>query len=169
MQCSEFLQNLNSSTADLITLNHECTVFCRYLVGQRPNDYVLRKYQDAHEIWHINWDHLHPVDTLLVKIARTSPLLTKVVDSYTVVFARDSLVRKKLLLLTAILETCAPTHYYFDSVDSSLKVILVLRMLFRGLLFILSLFLAGLLFLPLHVIMGIACKVFRAPGLWTES
>ena len=30
-------------------LDRECVVFCRYLIGQEPNEYVKRKYREAHQ------------------------------------------------------------------------------------------------------------------------
>ena len=32
-----------------MTLDRECAVFCRYLIGQEPNEYVKKKYRAAHQ------------------------------------------------------------------------------------------------------------------------
>ena len=60
----------------------------------------------------------YPADGFLVKVAGIGPWSTKIIDAYTRVFRPFSTVRKKLILLLAILESCAPTHAYLDSVDS---------------------------------------------------
>ena len=54
-----------------------------------------------------------------------SPGRTKIIDAYTAIFRPFSTVRRKLVLLLAILESCAPTHAYLDSVDVELHSVVV--------------------------------------------
>src|SRR5262245_43793124 len=103
---------------DFTILDRECNVFCRYLIGQTPNDYVRKKYRDAHGSRSlVGGGCISPWDALLIRIARISPWSTRITDVYSRVFYGSSLIRKKLVLLLAILESCAPSHRYLDSVD----------------------------------------------------
>ena len=140
-------------------LSRECAVFCRYLIGKRPNEYILRKYEDGHRVGRMaRVAGSDPFDAFLIRMARMSPLTAKLVDGYTRVFYKSSSVRKKLVLLLAILESCSPTHHYLDSVESNPKPLLILRLLQRILLFPLVLVLGTIIIVPVHVMAGVARK-----------
>lgn len=133
-------------------LDRECSVFCRYLIGQAPNDYVRKKYRDA------NLSHPFAIgnpspssDDFLVIIARISPWATRMIDVYSLFFQRSSLVRKKLVLLLAILESASPSHRYLDSVDSTIPLLL-LRCVFRSLTFVILLLIVTVLILPFQLL-----------------
>ena len=110
---------MKDSGVDSSALDRECAVFCRYLIGQEPNEYVKKKYRAAHQARSLRGDLAHPADDFLVKAASIGPWSTKIIDAYTRVFHPFSMVRKKLVLLLAILECCAPPHAHLDSVDSN--------------------------------------------------
>ena len=133
-------------------LDRECSVFCRYLIGQEPNEYVKRKYRDAHRS--LSWarvDQANPSDIFLLHVARIRPWSSKVIDAYARVFRPASLVRKKLILLLAILESCAPSHLYLDAVDASSIPAFVLKSLPRCATFVLAFSLAVFLIFPLEL------------------
>ena len=141
-------------------LDHECTVFAQYLTNEKPNSYVLAKYSDAHganEIFHDSG----PFDTFLIDICRKGAFATRLVDAYTSVFCRGSVVRKKMVLLVAILENCSPTHRYFESLDSEGKARLCIRMLWVGIGCIVALVSSIIMFMPWHA--GFAIRS-RRPG-----
>lgn len=145
---------------DSKTLDRECSVFCRYLIGQEPDDYVKGKYREAHRhaaLAHV--DPSNPLDSFLVKIAGISPWTTKVIDVYARVFRQSSLVRRKLVLLLAILESCAPFHVWLDSVDSNTIPLLFLRLLHRCLTFALLLVVAVLVIFPLDLVARRSAKL----------
>jgi hypothetical protein len=151
---------MKESVLDVKVLERECSVFCRYLIGKEPNDYVQRKYREAHRsppLAHI--DYSNPSDSFLVKLARISPWNTKLIESYARVFHQSSLVRKKLILLLAILESCAPTDSYLDSVDSTFIPLFFLRSLQRCLTFALLVVLATLVILPLELAVRSGAKL----------
>lgn len=141
-------------------LNNECNVFCYYLINQKPSKYVLEKYQDAHRVGSINRNIDSNFDKLLISIAKIS-FFTKLVDVYTSIFFKGAVFRKKLILLLAILESCAPTCYYLDSVTISGKAMLFVRIFQKVLLSMFSLLLSIIILMPLHVIYKIVSK---APG-----
>ena len=101
-------------------LSDECHVFCKYLINQKPNNYILEKYREGHSASKL---YENRFDKLLIRIARINPSFTKLVDTYARVCFQNSVVRKKLVLLLAILESCAPTHRYLDVADAHGKTI----------------------------------------------
>ena len=94
-----------------------------------------------------------PADDFLVKVAGIGPWSSKIIDAYTRIFRPFSTVRKKLVLLLAILESCAPTHACLDSVDSSSVALLFLRLIQRCLTFVLILLLGILVILPAELML----------------
>ena len=134
-------------------LDRECTVFCRYLIGQEPNEYVKKKYRTAHQIGLLRNGRECPADAFLVKIAGIGPWSSKIIDAYTRIFRPFSTVRKKFVLLLAILESCAPTHACLDSVDSNSVALLFLRLIQRCLTFALILLLGILVILPAELML----------------
>lgn len=131
-------------------LDKECNRFCYYLIKQMPNKYVVEKYHDAHRVGSIKQSEISSFDNLLISIALINPFFTKLVDVYTGIFFKASIFRKKLILLIAILESCAPTCYYLDSVTQSGKAMFYVRMSYKTLFFIFSLFVSGIIFMPIH-------------------
>ncbi|MCP4156380.1 MAG: hypothetical protein GY757_52190, partial [bacterium] len=98
-----------------VALQKECRVFCKYLVKAPPDSYVLEKYNDCHTKLDFSPVDFH--DALLIKLAGSMPLFTRMTDAYSRFFRPTSAVRKKLAYLVAILET-SPHHFrYFESVD----------------------------------------------------
>jgi hypothetical protein len=62
-------------------------------------------------------------------------------------------VRKKLVVLLAILESCSPTHAYLDSVDSNSVPLLFVRFIRRGVTFALVLLVGILFIVPAELIL----------------
>lgn len=134
-------------------LDRECAVFCRYLIGQEPNEYVKKKYRAAHQACSLRNGGECRADAFLVKVASISPGSTKIVDAYTRIFRPFSTVRKKLVLLLAILESCAPTHAYLDSVDAGPTPLLFLRFVNRCVIFALVVMVGVLIILPAELML----------------
>src|SRR5512136_1723937 len=99
-------------------LADECNVFCGYLINQKPNNYVLTKYCQAHRLGgRYKGDNARTFDRMLTQIAGVNPFLTGLADSYARFFCKSATLRKKLVLLLAILESCGPTCRCFDMPD----------------------------------------------------
>ena len=148
--------SIRKSRVSADVLKGECEVFSRYLVDHDPNAYVTAKYKDAH----LTGIFAHPAsgppfDDLLLLISRVHPMVARLVDTYTSVFRKNSIVRKKMILLLAILETCSPTFVDFDLVDSRGRAGLCLGIAGQSAAFGVSLILGTLLFLPLQMILAI--------------
>ena len=143
---------MSESTAPFAALEQECTVFTYYVIKQKPSNYVLSKYRQAHLIPDFACtSETHPFDRLLLSLSASHSFLTKLVDAYTAIFLRSSIVRRKWVLLLAILESCSPTDRCFDSPESSSKKLLFLGMMGKGLVFLFFLCLSLVLLLPLHL------------------
>ena len=141
-------------------LARECQVFADYLTSVTPDAYVLEKYREAHRKAQ-SYIPSGPFDQFLLNFATTSTSLTALADSYACLLARGSSLRKKLILLLAILESCPPTHGFVDSVDGHGQPLLYLMILQRGVLFVLRFLLAVVVLLPFHVALGLAGRILK--------
>lgn len=86
----------------------ECDLFCRYLLGRSPEPAVVAAYCRAHAVGVVERQlpaHPSARDRALLQIARIGPAFVRAADAYAAVFARSSLLRRKLVLLLAILES----------------------------------------------------------------
>ena len=143
-------------------LDNECEVFCQYLINQKPNEYVLEKYQEGHRKGNMSrYQYLNRFDKLLISIAKINPFFTKLADTYARFFLTYSLLRKKLVLLLAILESSSPTHYYFDSENTKNKIKFYIKAFKKVLVFAFTLLFSTILLMPLHLILAMTS---RSPG-----
>jgi NADH dehydrogenase len=117
-------------------LDAECRVFCRYLSGEEPSEYVLAKYRAAHQPGALGPERGGaPPGRALVTFARRGPAAARLADSFAVLFARSGLLRRKLTLLLAILESTAPAGTLLDTADRGSVASFVLGMAARGVAF----------------------------------
>jgi hypothetical protein len=135
----------------IANLEYETRLFTRYLINSDPDRYILGKYVEAHRQNRIHGEVGH-FDNFILQAARKSFFLTKLADSYTTVFYRKSILRKKFILLLAILESCAPTCHCIDSSDNLSKLTLTIKMFQKSAIFSIALFLATIVFMPVHII-----------------
>ena len=152
-------------------LRRECTVFCRYLIGTEPNDYIMKKYEEAHMSGAMSHAvRIAAFDRILVAMAGTSGVATTLVDSYAAVFFRTAVVRKKLVLLVAILESCAPSHSKFEIVDQVPKFLVCCNMLQRAICWVFLVFTGAVIFIPLRALISVAGRISQGTmALWQES
>ncbi|HEX6309661.1 MAG TPA: hypothetical protein VFZ69_15910 [Longimicrobiales bacterium] len=140
-------------------LERECRIFATYLVGCPPTPYVIAKYADAHQVG-TAYRNGSRFDRLLVRAAGTNRLATKLADSYASVLAPTSLLRRKLILLLAVLETSAPSCDLLDAVQAS-RARLIGRLSIRVIGSALSLLIAALVLLPAHLALSAADRSGR--------
>lgn len=146
---------MNKTAKDIDTLDRECIAFSYYLIKQEPSHYVLDKYRDAHETSDlIPSRETNRMDQLLLNVSIRHPFATKLVDSYTSIFFKTSMARRKWILLLAILESCAPSHQHFDSPDSRSRSLIVITILWKLMGFLITLCVSTILFTPCHVILN---------------
>lgn len=138
-------------------LERECGVFCRYLGNQTANGYVLRKYRDGHSSSTFR-ARCPPqtIDRVLLHLALTHPLGTKMADAYACVFTPRGVLRHKLVLLLAILESCAPTYKVFDGTPKSGAASLAFSFALAGTGYAITFILACVVLLPIHAVLSIS-------------
>lgn len=98
-------------------LDSECRVFTRYLIGEDPDAYVQEKYREAHRVVR-SLQLSGPLDRAMLRRAGRGPWWTGCADAYARFFAGRGLLRRKLIVLFAILETSAPSYRRVDAVAS---------------------------------------------------
>ena len=88
-----------------------------------------------------------------MKLSARSPLLVRLADAYASLFLKHSLLRKKLILLLAILENAPPAQAKFDHPDSAKLLGLLATLGWHGVVYAATLILSVILFGPLHLIL----------------
>ena len=147
------------SQIDFSTLKQECQLFTRYLIDESPHAYVQNKYHEAHRVSDMfHTFEANSFDALLLKIAIIHPFTTKLVDTYASFFARQSVVRKKIILLLAILESCNPTYAHFDKPASGNLATLGLKTIQHGVIFGFTMVMALICLLPLNLLFTVNAK-----------
>ncbi len=135
-------------------LDQEARVYTKYLIHQEPDAYVLEKYCLAHQKSpELCQGTTSPFDARLVGFSAKSPTWARLADSYTAIFLRNALVRKKIILLMAILESSAPFYQAFEAPESKNPFLIFGLLGLRGSGFAISLLIASLIFLPMRFIL----------------
>ncbi|HEX5070063.1 MAG TPA: NAD-dependent epimerase/dehydratase family protein [Vicinamibacterales bacterium] len=130
----------------------ECRVFTRYLLGRNPDAYVQAKYTQALAAV----PALAPrsrFDEVLIRFAGRGPFAARLADSYASLFQPGSALRKRLVLLLAILETHPPFSTQIDRAPGSASRAAA-GIVAHGMLGALSLVAGLLLFLPVRIVRG---------------
>lgn len=89
----------------LETLAAECRVFSSYLVGTDQSLLTLDAYIRGHDAAGVDGATDSACEHALLRLARVSPRCARAADGYAAVFARTSQLRRKLVLMVAILES----------------------------------------------------------------
>src|SRR4051812_40319378 len=100
--------SLQRTAASEYSLERECQVFTEFLLGCATHAYAIRKYVDAHRVSAI-FSTGTRFDFYLLRTARMHWTFAKLADGYARFFAPQALLRKKLVLLLAILESSPPS------------------------------------------------------------
>lgn len=137
-------------------LIRECRTFCRYLVKQKPDTYVLEKYYLCHQKLDFTPVDFH--DALLLKLAGRSPFFTRMADAYSRFFRPDSLPRKKLAYLVAILDVSSPYYRYYDTADGPGKLGFLVKIGLKGAGLAFHLLVSVLFLLPLQILAKLSRK-----------
>ena len=141
-------------TAGESELEDECEVFTKHLVGRAANDYVRAKYRAAHAA-SAALSSASAFDRFLVRFARLGSLFARLADAHSALFTPASLLRKKLVLLIAILETCPPYFQQFDAPVGGSPAAAWLRLCGTGLAAVLSLVVGSLILLPARLVFAL--------------
>jgi hypothetical protein len=139
--------------AESNALSREAQVFARYLIGRPPDGYVIEKYLEGHRVAP-DYAAGSRFDRLLVKIAASGTIRASLADSYACLLARRSMLRRKLILMLAILESCAPARGFLDAIEPVSRSLVALQLAGRGILFLIRLGAAAVVLLPLQLALG---------------
>jgi hypothetical protein len=141
-------------------LESECIAYCRYLIRQPPGRYVIEKYCAAHEPdGPLSGIGLRLLDRFLWKVSHRSFLL-RLIDAFTLIFARHSILRKKWLLLIGILESSEPTSIFFDQPDPASRSMLIATMVCNGILFVFCVVISTVFLGPPALVLRIYERLF---------
>jgi hypothetical protein len=135
-------------------LERECRSYAQYLTGRQPDEYVIRKYIECHEIGRIPPSD-DAFDGWLAAVAARGPFPARVADAYASRFLKYGSLRKKLVLTLALLE-CSPGSFeLLDRVDPGGVPGTLARLAWRVLVFGGALALSLVLFLPVRAWLGL--------------
>lgn len=152
-------------------LERECEVYTNFLVNDGPSRYILNKYLEAHRESNIfDGSELEAFETFLLEFSSRNTFFARLVDSYASFFYKGSIIRKKIILLLAILESCSPSYRQFEAPDSSNWIVLSFTLFLKGIIFAFNLFIAVVLFMPIRFMVSIRSKMTNKESKsWTES
>jgi hypothetical protein len=99
----------------LEVLTREGRVLGRYLAGARPPDHVLGRYAEAHARRpELEVEGEPGLDRFLVRLARRGTLAARTADVFAARAAKAGSLRKKLVLMVALLECSPESHSRID-------------------------------------------------------
>jgi hypothetical protein len=134
------------------SLDRESAAYSLYLAGQPPTPYVREKYRDCHaRVKSLSTGD--SFDRLLVRIAARGSLWARFADSYAARFRKHGLLRKKLVLMLALLECAPPCFEYLDAASFKTAWLAFPRLAFTVAASALLMALSILLLLPVDLAM----------------
>jgi hypothetical protein len=139
-------------------LQQECRMFTRYLVHREPDAYVVQKYVECHFAVLRDAPTMLPIDSRLVRFAGRGTLRTRIADAYARIFRPWGLLRRKLILVFAILENSRAYHREFFSEGGSNGWAAWLRIASSMAGFLVALTVGMAVFLPHHLFTLVAAK-----------
>jgi hypothetical protein len=133
-------------------LERECDVFCRYLGGQKAPEKLFAKYREAHEAGVVAIEGASTrFDRALVGCARFGTFPTRLADAHARLFRNGGLLRRKLVLVLALLETHADTVARVDAPTVAGPVAFVVETTLRLAVFAALAALGLVVFVPLRI------------------
>jgi NADH dehydrogenase len=132
-------------------LDRECRVFTKHLVGANPDELVMASYRRAvaslpalaaTSAW----------DRALLSVARGGTIGARCADAHAALFARSSTLRKRLVMLLAILESRSPYAEYIDKPLGGTPAGAIVRLGVRGVVALIGLLAGTLLLLPVRAV-----------------
>jgi len=138
----------------------ECRVFTRYLLRCEPDSYVVNHYARAVAMRGVT-PHAGSFDSALLGFARMGWFTARLADSYASLFFRTSTLRKRLVLLLALLEVRAPFHLAIDQAVSGPLPLLLARLSFKAFVALIGLVVASIVLAPAHLLLSMMGKGAR--------
>jgi len=140
-------------------LERECRSYARYLIGQAPSAYVIEKYLDFHRQSDLSSTLTHDrFDRFLARISARGPFLARMADTFASRFRKHSLVRGKLVLTLALLESAPPGFEIVDRVPGGGFAGAGLRLGWNALRYALVLAVSVAIFAPVRFAMALSSE-----------
>jgi hypothetical protein len=133
-------------------LDRECATFTRYLTGARPTSGVVAWYVRAHAVR----PGLVATDTFersLLTMARLGGPATRAADAFARLFEPRGVLRRKLVVLLAVLEVTPPFAAGIDRVPRGGPAVAWLRLAASGLAAALAALVGIVILLPLRLVL----------------
>lgn len=154
----------SSAVVSTAELERQCSVFCRYLTGGKPDAHVLSKYVDGVQRIPELKGPVRGFEAVLLQVASTHPTLTRTIDLYARFFRPGAQVRKRLVFLFALLESWGATAHHFDDSDGSGPIGFALRLALVGLWIGLLLVAAIVVLGPMQVLLPHGARTLSGTG-----
>ncbi|MEM7010454.1 MAG: NAD(P)-dependent oxidoreductase [Verrucomicrobiota bacterium] len=135
----------------------ECEVFCRYLIGESPSEYVVEQYSAALQTEKFQQQPSSAFDFVLGRFALRHPLFTGLADAYSRFLRPAGTLRRKLVLMLAILESTAASEQ-IDQADGGGLLSFLFQSTIATLGFIGRLIGGVALFAPLQILTAVRSK-----------
>lgn len=133
-------------------LERECDVFVRYLSASAPSEYVRERYLAAHAAGVVEPPGgASRFERWVVRRASSATWLARALDAHQRVFANGSLLRRKLVLLLALLEVRAPHADALDTPTGSSRAAMLFALAWLGVRFALTVALTTLVLAPFQL------------------
>jgi NADH dehydrogenase len=150
-------QGRTMSVGSRRVLEKECRTFAAYLLGASPGAYVREHYERAAYAHGLAFDgDFTRFDRITLALARKAPLFARCADAYCALFHPRGALRRKLIVLAAILEHAAPTSEAFDRTSPGSAVLAALSLAAYASTFAASLLLGAVVLAPASVLCWIA-------------
>jgi hypothetical protein len=145
-----------SDAADRV-LRAECRSLTAYLTGSPPSRYVEDQYARAAGVHRLACDdEFSCFDRATLKLARSGRMFARWADAYCALFHRAGALRRKLVVLAAILEHVAPSSDNFDRAEPRSPASTVVSLGAYGLTSAVSLLLGALILAPASMLCWVA-------------
>jgi hypothetical protein len=133
-------------------LERECRTYAQYLIGQVPTPYVINRYIDFHHKSDaMRTDKSDRFDEFLVSVSARTPSWARLADTYASMLRKDSVVRKKLVLTLALLESAPPSFETLERVDGRSTFLTFMRLGWKGAAYLVTLAASLVVFTPILV------------------
>lgn len=140
-------------------LKEECRALTAYLVGTAPSAYTEEQYARAAHIHGLAFDEdFSCFDRTTLRLARSNGLAARSADAYCALLHRRGVLRRKLIVLSAILEHVAPTNEAFDKVETRGVALAVLSLAGYGVVSTLSLVVGAAVLLPTKLVCALSAR-----------
>ncbi len=149
-----------AASAAASVADREGRIFTRFLTQHVATPYVLSSYARLLPSAQVSAAaESRLVERALLSFARRGVLATRIADSYARFFLPRSLLRRRLVLMLAIVENSPLTERPMNSAIVTSPLVVVVKLGVIGVAFALSLLAGVILFAPLHLLSGASTDV----------